>query len=1021
MSELLALLSDGNSPLARRLRVKLQPRDHRGRWIPTGAKLFGGLSLPGGGSKRVEGRAIGGTATKKGEKNNVRMLVGKGYEQYEIPENTVLTVAPKNATLESKVKLDRDFLERKGIDPDLQHTLPKSLEKQPQPLADMKPEKADDLDIELATNGLSDEEDKDFRAEREAEPLAKLPPGLDSLEGQEVRDLVDGDSPQARKNPEDMTDAELINAYAAELGRSQRKTPAGAPFGKNADTPASDELSKRNISPFSVVGWRSIDSDPKPALDKQRAIENLNKSPAGLSDDELRENIKQKAFFAIRMDSNGEIIDPAEADREEAEKRGLELDYFGNDMSDSAVDDAIANISYGGDTPSLDDLIDRAKSPIPSGGQNVGFGDLASGDIVLVKGVPARFDSAKQRSNGNWDILVDLGDGFGPRKLGSSKDFPNGIPDGSLVRLRPASASPAPAAPTPTPTATPTSPAPKVPPKPVAKPTPKPTKPAATPKTPTPVPQNRVDDGSDIAPNSTPLKDMQKVKVAQLVDPNTGRPLFGKGRKPVEDPNAIYNALLENNPQAKVDKSGHIILERGDFTDNDGKKYKYEVAVAKTHGNQYIERYSFTDENGDTQTFYHFDYKDSFASIYGDKNGVYTFRDQLLGKQIPGKQPPTRDTLNYFGPTKNLSDRIRFFRGKKSAGSETTVDDLNKTSFKLLTPEEVVKKYLEGRAEKYNRSKQGRGTKLQSFVGNAYEAIEDGDMAIFEARMVQLLGRLPDTEESRELLLQALRRGISEKFNGTPRGRELSTLAINMRNLIMSEGFDLKDTERRPFASKDGKTIVQAGDKVRYWNNVGEWSIGEVTATLGTRKVGNKVYDDVVVVRFGDGSRGVLRAGRMDILGDTLDTDLNMHDKDSDSTEYKRNLKGQELRDERGFSYDFGDEKRQDDDNSTLDDDQVGSDADQDAGAPYLGSDGVAGSDPEPAGAEDPSTPEGNVGDFEAGDIWPDADGDRQGSFVEAQKVEAEDGTEAWAVIWLDDEGNEQLEIVELGENRSPK
>ncbi len=189
MPDLNTLLSDGNSSASRRLRVRLQPRDKKGRWIPTGAALFTSIT----GIGKVKGKAIGGTATKKGEKNNIRMLVGKGYESQGIPENTVLTVNPKNGELESKIKLDREYLEKKGINPDIQHTLPKAIADQPQSLSEMDPQPADDLDIELATNGLDDEEDKDFRAERSKEPLAQLPPAMETLEGDEVSDLVNGE------------------------------------------------------------------------------------------------------------------------------------------------------------------------------------------------------------------------------------------------------------------------------------------------------------------------------------------------------------------------------------------------------------------------------------------------------------------------------------------------------------------------------------------------------------------------------------------------------------------------------------------------------------------------------------------------------------------------------------------------------------------------------------------------------------------------------------------------------------
>lgn len=202
MSNLETLIADGNSAAARRARVKLQPRDKKGRWVPTGASLISAIKNIG----KVKGKAIGGTATKKNQLNKIRMLVGKGYESKGIPENTVLEVDPKNGELETGIKLSRDFLKKKGINPDIQHTLPKSLAEQPQDLADMNPQPADDLDIELASGGLNDDEDKDFRKEREQEPLAKLPPAMEVLEGEEVADLLDGQEDVERdgEDPEEL-------------------------------------------------------------------------------------------------------------------------------------------------------------------------------------------------------------------------------------------------------------------------------------------------------------------------------------------------------------------------------------------------------------------------------------------------------------------------------------------------------------------------------------------------------------------------------------------------------------------------------------------------------------------------------------------------------------------------------------------------------------------------------------------------------------------------------------------------
>jgi hypothetical protein len=908
MLELTPLIADGNSDAARRARVKLQPRDKKGRWIPTGASLFASIKSAAGKVFRINGKAIGGTATKKGERNDIRMLVGKGYESLGISPNTVLTVNPKNGELESKIKLNRDYLKSKGIDPDLQHTLPKALDKQPQTLAEMKPEKADKLDIDLASAGLTSDEDKTFRAERDQQPLAKLPPAMEdqAVTGEDVNALVD-------------------------------------------DVP----------------------------------------------------------------------------------------DFKSGDSADSAIADALADAFYGGDVPELDQLVDKAATPTPQG-EAVKLSDLQKGDIVAGPTGPLKFDRAEKRINGNWDIYVDDGSGRGPINM-LTKSHPSGLSDAdfqgaTMKRIKKADTTAAPAAKTP---AAPAKPSASKPAKPAAKPAKTPSKSPAPKKAAAPavadkVDASRKDDGKDIVPSITPQDEMRNIKVAQLMDEN-GKPLWTRDntgkRVAVEDPNALYNAILENNPQAKVKDNGEIVLERGNFTDHNGDVYKYEVALAKTHGNKYVEHYSFTDSSGNTQKFQHYDYKDSISSIYGDKNGVRTFRDQMLGISIPGKQPPTRETLTYFGKDKTLADRIRYFRGKRSEGYVPTPSDLadNKKGIKLLTPEEVVQKYLNGRPEVLNESGKAAGTKLQSFVGDAWDAIANDDSQTFEQMMVQLLGRLPDNEESRNLLINTLRDGIKQKFNGTPKGRSLATLANNIEKKIMQEGWDLRDVNKRPWTSRDGKTIVMPGNKVRYWNSTGEWSIGEVSS-VNKPKQG---YDDMATITFANGKKAVLRTDKLDVLGAELDPWLNEHDQDSAPTDYKPSLKGKELREARGY-LNFGDEQLQQDDNASNPSGQPIT-TNQNAAAPYLGSSGQDNSSPAtpdatpatPAAPAAPTTPANApdpIEDMEAGDSWYGEDGEYLGSFVEAQLVPSDDGTtEAWAVIYIDSNGDEQLELVPKGEVRSPK
>jgi hypothetical protein len=1136
MSDLIALVADGNTSAARRARVRFQPRDDKGRWVITGAALSAGLETNTGAAVRVTGKAIGGTATAKGQKNDIRMLADAGFEQYGIAPGTVLTVDPKNATLESKVKLNRDFLKSKGIDPDLQHTLPKSLDRRPQTLAEMNPQPADDLDIELANGGLTDEEDQDFRAERDAEPLAKLPPGLEPIKV-DVDALFDG---QTEKKPglfskvknylKDLKASKTSKPSLVRYSRSKRETYGQGPGA--IVVPANDYGTFRYIDadgkpqtvtvekgefggmeinfPFSGKTTKlqvNYDKDTKKWGVYSKADGDSSKPGDLLEEFDDYKDAREAAYSSVNdalgfdpdnMFSFGDGITALrkrnENPRSKSQRDWVDLkpskEY--SDMlqeqenstgdvaaSEKAASDLMADVQYGGEIDSspegIDALINRAKAPskapdpdeeedadanlpgspvLPTpkapAGTILKYGDewkrgdkLFSPSGVEIGTVLGNSKPMVSSTTGKPGYAVNIlnADGnietirvardnglYVPKTKSTATNLPA---DPGFGTAKPAPAAPAAPAnkPAPAAPATPATPAPKPVSAPKAKPAITTTKPpAATPKAPPVIPAGREDKGQDIPPNNTPLRDMQKVKVANLIDPATGKPVPGSTRGTfLQDPNAIYEALLENNPQAVVNKNGHIVVERQNFTDADGKVWKYQITVERTHGNKYMERYTFTDEDGNVKDFYHYDYKDSFAAIYGDKNGVYVFRDQLLGKTSPEKPIRKNGDENrvykaFWSDGKTLSDRLRYFRGAHREGNEPTIEDLNKLGFKLLTPNEVVDKYTIGRAQKENQSGQARGTVLQSFVASIFEAVENDDPNLFEGRLLQLLGHLPDDEDSRNLLVNALRNNLKQKFNGTPLGRKVSPLANNIEKKILTEGFDLRDISRRPYSSRDGKTIVERGNKVRYWNNVGDWSIGEVVSQLPpvVSSGGKNSYDDVVAVKFKDGKIHLLRSNRMDILGDELDLDLNLHDKDSEPSDYKPNLAGRALRDARGYTYTFGDKERRADDNDGAEPDDVVNTADLDAATPYLGEAGVSAEEAEAEAAEEPS--EGNIGNFEAGDIWPDEDGDRMGTFVEAQKVsDPETGVQAWAVIWLDDDGDEQLEIIPIDSSRSPK
>lgn len=200
------IFSGGNSSEARSARASAQPRDRKGRWVATGASLRANISVPDGkgGRKNVNVtnlKAIGSTPDGK----KIRALItNDDYlgDHESLKEGNVIEISPKNAELLT-ARLDREFLKKKGIDPDLQHDLPKTLEELPDNVEDLNAKEADELDIQLALGGLTDDEDKDRRAERDAEPLAKLPPALaeKAVEGEDVKKLVE-DAERSSKAPE---------------------------------------------------------------------------------------------------------------------------------------------------------------------------------------------------------------------------------------------------------------------------------------------------------------------------------------------------------------------------------------------------------------------------------------------------------------------------------------------------------------------------------------------------------------------------------------------------------------------------------------------------------------------------------------------------------------------------------------------------------------------------------------------------------------------------------------------------
>lgn len=701
--------------------------------------------------------------------------------------------------------------------------------------------------------------------------------------------------------------------------------------------------------------------------------------------------------------------------REEAKKliaeSGVNPDEFtkpssvGGDSVDSAVTDAIGNALYGGEAPAIDQLIDSAKV---EAAVEVGFKDLKPGDIVaLGKAGNKKISRVETKNTGLIDIYVD--------DYGTERKVPGGPypPNTGITRVSKAPEAPAtPVAKKPAKPVAPRKPKAETPAAPKAK------KPAvaATPK-PKKAPRsedvnrpNREDDGKLIAPSPKTAEELRDKKINNLVDQN-GKLLkvIGENNKArtIEDPNAVVDGLLEENPEAKIKKDGTVVVERGEFTDTDGKKYIYEVGVQRTIGNQFMERYTLKDAaTGEVKyDFYNADYKDSFYGLYGKTSGLTKTRDLLLGRDIPGGKgvndkgvPVDPELSNYFGPSKNINQRLKYLRKTK---------DMN--NWRLLTPTENAQKFLVGRSRELNKSSKTSGKEYKdqygnvrrSFVASTFEAIDLRDNELVKERLVQALGRTARTEESINILLSALKDGIEKRYKGTPRYKELQTLPIHLKSFLSDVYADLRARDEVPFVSEDGVSPVKVGDKVRFINNQGDMVVGTVVKlNAGSGKNGG--FKDTARVRFGNQTV------------DNLQT-RNMLHTDDQVTDYAPWVRNDEKIKRRAaeLGIDFEEYLRRKEDNPEYD---PGSPefAPEDAGSPYLGGSGVEG-DSGPAFTK-------NAEDLLAGDPLYDADGNYLGTVQQIQEVPSADGGEPGiAVQYLDIDGNLQVEVLDRGEQRGPK
>lgn len=949
-----------------------QPRDFKKRWVEMGAEVRAMFKKQreDGTTEQVSktGKVVGSTGTE----DQARVLF---EPDADFPDGTIAAVNSDN--LESiKAELSDEYLKSQGIDP--------NSDKFGNPVSGLVAQDLSDLELAPITQG-----DRDLAAG-----------GTDTPEGQEMSQYKDS--------------AEGVARDAADAAGAARKT-------KDAKAATEDSYDQAIAN-----AWDEAINGGKPDID---AVINAAKGPD--------KNAPQtKKLFDLNpgekvVDNNGNVVTYAGAKPDPA-KTGNQLisiiksdgttakasvpsnynftlapkDATPADKADTKNDTPITNVQIN----ELDKFFDKvANDPNIDPALKQDFDDIT-----------ARLDNAEDvTSNDAKYVLDQLKGHFG------GKVSPKKAPTIKTPKRAPAAVPP------------------------------------VTKKTASEIAlaKKRMDDGKDIALNTNGLSEEQlrALKLdTPLLDEN-GKPLRDPNnpKKIIQDPNGTVNALLEQFPDAKVSgDNDKIILERRDWTDEvSGKTYQFELGVSRTFGDQFVQQYKFTDkETGEVKEYQLRDYKDSFAGIFSKSNGILKMRGQLLGETRPGKKF-TREIGNYFGPNKDLNQRLKYFR-----------KGTDKYGWAFLTPEENIQKFLEGTDVKYNKSMAQTGTSpegearfqfgnvLRGQVTPFWDALESKDLAAMKYRIGQLLGRLPDSPESRKLLTDIVRKETVKRLKGRPDAKEFHTYATALDNHLKSKGLDIRDLHRQPHVYGDGNTIAKIGDKVIYFPNEKDQSVGTLVG-INPSSGKNGGYRDTVRVKFADGrvvdllqTRNMFLADPDGEFGDPPLSNYVANVKLDEKLDLRAQKLGQalvEFRKRQAAKY--GESSGI----AAPDDPDV---ANPDPTQPYLGSDGkpanskgapVAGSDtPDPvvtdatpdaadATPEADATPAdatpaapklGNVNDLQPNDSFYGQDGEFLGVVVETQEVPAADGGEpGLAIIYIDENGDEQVEVVTKDEDRNPK
>jgi hypothetical protein len=563
----------------------------------------------------------------------------------------------------------------------------------------------------------------------------------------------------------------------------------------------------------------------------------------------------------------------------------------------------------------------------------------------------------------------------------------------------------------------------------------------------------------------TPLLD-ENGNALEFYNPSTGKvQVAGNG-------DAIEEAIFKRFPNAVVTKQGQILVERKDLEPLTGEPSYLSMFIERTHGNGFYVGFNTTSKAGfdpenpiKGDSYYHYDIRDSFASIFGNKkNGLYAISRMFSGEQSPIKNQNSKEYKAYFGPGKTFNDRLKYFRNKyrSNVTEEQLIDglrqarrdkndvdilrfktdlrllrvdfngDINKfreydslQNYRMITLAEMYDRYSAGRSGYTNKSLDQLERQQRSAIKGVYEAIASGDRVDATASLQELAYRTPMLSRNK-IAADVMLKSISDGFKARLPKENKRTLGALKTNafLALQDSQSIEAQKGAPHMSKDG-VVLKPGFLVEYTSNDKKKtkSIGTV---VGLRQLARGKYTDKVYVVFKNSNGKFtppieLSSTKMSVLDETGYSErdpqsaLKLPGTREQMTKYTPDIGGLDLVEQRGGEKAVKAKiayinSRQSDPNELDNPDE-----DPELDSPNLGSEGIEGD-------SEISNDSKRTEDLVAGDILYSKDGEVLGQIVSIKPVKSKSGKPAFAVQFIDKNGDVgKPAILQPGELRGPK